>query len=382
MLPQFGIEGQEKLKTASVLLVGAGGLGSPVMLYLAAAGVGTIGIVDFDVVDPTNLHRQIVYKTSDVGRLKTEASKELLLEMNPFISVHEHPFKLTADNALALFEQYDVILDGSDNFATRYLVNDACVLTGKPNVFASIFRFDGQVAIFGAENGPCYRCVFPEPPPPGSVPSCAEGGVLGVLPGIVGTIQAAETLKLITGIGSTLIGKMLLIDVLDLSTKKLSIQKDPECSICGERPSLSALIDYDLFCGVEQPTDQSTTAEPTHTLTNESMFFGSLVPSITVFDLVEKRKSSEEFLLLDVRQAEELSIADIGGTLMPMDQLAHNMDALSAHKDHDIIVMCRTGSRSVYVVEWLQKQGFERVYNLEGGIAAWSRHIDSTIPLY
>lgn len=383
MLPQFGIEGQEKLKAASVLVVGAGGLGSPVLLYLAAAGVGTIGIIDFDTIDESNLHRQVAFKTAHVGRPKAEVAKELLQEMNPFITIVEHPIKLTSENALGLFEQYDVILDGSDNFATRYLVNDACVLTGKPNVYASIFRFDGQVSIFGAENGPCYRCIFPEPPPPGSVPSCAEGGVLGVLPGIIGTIQAAEAIKLIAGVGTPLVGKLLLVDALDFSTKKLSIQKDSECCVCGERPTQNKLIDYDLFCGVSGTSDAPyIAATPPSSSPPDPMFFGPQTPAITVFDLVEKRKSEEPFFLLDVRQAEELSIADIGGTLIPMDALADNMDQLAKHKDHDIVVMCRTGSRSAFVVDWLRNQGFERVYNLEGGIAAWSRHIDSSVPLY
>ena len=386
LLPEFGEEGQERLKQAKVLVVGAGGLGSPSLLYLAASGVGTIGIVDFDVVETNNLHRQVLYNAGDVGQMKVEAAVRNLERLNPAVSIVSHPVSLTSENAIEIISQYDFVLDGTDNFATRYLVNDACVLTHTPNVYASIYRYDGQVSVFCTENGPCYRCVFPEPPPPGSVPSCAEGGVLGVLPGLLGTLQATEAVKWLAGLGESLVGRLLLVDALDMTFKTLKIQADPECVVCGERPTLDKLIDYDLFCGglpaQGVQSEVTETAHINHPLQPDPMFFGPSIPSISVVELQDKKSSNEDFLLLDVRQPEELTIADIGGTLIPMDELPTRLDEVKAFKDRDIIVMCRTGARSAMVVQWLQNQGLERVFNLDGGIAAWSRQIDSSIALY
>ncbi len=386
LLPEFGEEGQERLKQAKVLVVGAGGLGSPSLLYLAASGVGTIGIVDFDVVETNNLHRQVLYNAGDVGQMKVEAAVRNLERLNPAVSIVSHPVRLTSENAIEIISQYDLVLDGTDNFATRYLVNDACVLTHTPNVYASIYRYDGQVSVFCTENGPCYRCVFPEPPPPGSVPSCAEGGVLGVLPGLLGTLQATEAVKWLAGLGESLVGRLLLVDALDMTFKTLKIQADPECVVCGERPTLDKLIDYDLFCGglpaQGVQSEVTETAHINHPLQPDPMFFGPSIPSISVVELQDKKSSNEDFLLLDVRQPEELTIADIGGTLIPMDELPTRLDEVKAFKDRDIIVMCRTGARSAMVVQWLQNQGLERVFNLDGGIAAWSRQIDSSIALY
>lgn len=381
MLPQLGEDGQNRLKNASVLVVGAGGLGSPALIYLAAAGVGTIGIVDFDTVDPSNLHRQIIFESSDVGRTKLDAAKERLSKLNPLVNVRLHPFRLTSDNALDLIGEYDLVLDGTDNFATRYLVNDACILTKTPNVFASIYRFDGQLSIFGDPSGPCYRCVFPEPPPPGSVPSCAEGGVLGVLPGILGTLQATEAIKYLTGMGESLVGRLLLVDALTMTFRNLRIKRDPECVICSERPTQTGLIDYELFCSGSgaHPTKLARPSTPNQ---SDFMFFGSKIPSISVTELKQKKESSEDFLLLDVRRPEEVIIADIGGVIIPMDELPFRMEELSSFREKDIVVMCRSGARSASVVGWLRDQGFEHVYNLDGGILAWSRQIDSTIPLY
>lgn len=381
MLPQLGEEGQNRLKKASVLVVGAGGLGSPALIYLAAAGVGTIGIVDFDTVDPTNLHRQILYTTEDVGRLKLDAAKDRLYSLNPLVNVRLHSGRLTSDNALEIISAYDLVLDGTDNFATRYLVNDACVLTQTPNVFASIYQFDGQISVFGDPNGPCYRCVFPEPPPPGTVPSCAEGGVLGVLPGILGTLQAAEAIKYLTGLGESLVGRLLLVDAFTMTFKNLLIKRDPECAICSERPSLQGLIDYEMFCQGSRldPTELVDTPNPNP---SEFMFFGSQIPSITVLELQQKKESMEDFLLLDVRRADEVQIADIGGVLIPMDELPDRMAEITSYEGKDIVVMCRSGARSASVVQWLQKQGIDRVYNLEGGILAWSRQIDSSVAQY
>jgi molybdopterin/thiamine biosynthesis adenylyltransferase/rhodanese-related sulfurtransferase len=382
LLPQMGEEGQLRLKQASVLVVGAGGLGSPTLTYLAAAGIGRLGIVDFDRVDATNLHRQVLFTSQDVGRKKLDAARDHLAELNPLIQIELHDGRLTSENALDIISRYDLVLDGTDNFATRYLVNDACVLSGKPNVYASIYRFDGQVSVFGAPGGPCYRCVFPEPPPPGSVPSCAEGGVLGVLPGVLGTLQATEAIKYIAGLGEPLTGRLLVVDALSMTFKNLLIHRDPDCAVCGERPTIQALIDYELFCEGSISTEtEFAHAKDLNTRAN-SMFFGPSTPSISVKELQEKKKSNEDFLLLDVRQPEEQQIADIGGTLVPMDQLADRLEDIRSYKGKDIVVMCRTGSRSAFVVDWLQKQGVERVYNLDGGIAAWSRQIDPSVALY
>ena len=387
MLPKLGEKGQNRLKQAKVLVVGAGGLGSPALIYLVAAGVGTVGIVDFDTVDETNLHRQILYGSSDVGKLKLDAAKGHLLDLNPLVQVRLHHGRLTSENALGILEEYDLVLDGTDNFATRYLVNDASVLSKTPNVYASIYRFDGQVSVFGAPDGPCYRCIFPEPPPPGTVPSCAEGGVLGVLPGVVGTLQAAEAIKYIIGMGESLVGRLLLVDALTMTFKNLVIKRDQECVICGERPSVNGLIDYEVFCQGSSPIEAESgdfpnpnpNANPNR---SDSMLYGPQVPSITVHDLQRMKGSEEEFMLLDVRQPHELSIADIGGTLIPMEELAERLPEITSFEGKDVVVMCRSGARSAMAVQWLQSQGIDRVYNLEGGIIAWSQQVDSSVPMY
>lgn len=351
---------------ARVLVVGAGGLGAPVALYLAAAGVGCIGLVDNDVVEISNLQRQVLFGTRDVGRHKVDAAAERLREMNPDVTVVEHRCWLTADNATELISSYDLVVDGTDNFQTRYLVNDVCVWTGRPNVYASIYRFDGQLSIFAAPNGPCYRCVFPEPPPPGSVPSCAEGGVLGVLPGVLGSLQAAEALKWICGVGDPMVGRLLLVDIENGRFRTLNVDPDPDCAVCGHHPTITSPIDYEAFCSPNQ----------------ESMFFSSSVPEISVRELHEKRQSGDDFLLLDVRNPEELTVADIGGQLLPMGELTTRMDELEAWRQKDVVVMCRSGARSAQVVAFLNKQGFDKAVNLKGGILAWSREIDSSIATY
>ena len=381
MLPDFGEKGQSLLKQSKVLVIGAGGLGSPSLLYLVSSGVGTVGIVDYDMVERTNLHRQVLYGDSDIGRAKLDAAKEHLNRLNPNVSIQLHPYRLTSENALETIGGYDLVLDGTDNFATRYLVNDACVLTKTPNVYASIYRYDGQVSIFSTPGGPCYRCVFPEPPPPGAVPSCAEGGVLGVLPGLLGTLQATEAVKWIARVGEPLVGRFLLVDALSMAFKTLKIQRDPTCVVCGDKPTQRGLIDYEQFCEGSN-SSMSEFSDPISTQQESSMFFGPSVPSISVIELQQKQASDEVFFLLDVREPDELTIADIGGTLIPMDALGTRMAEIEAHKDQDIVVMCRSGARSAMVVGWLQKQGFDRVYNLEGGIAAWSRQIDPSIALY
>lgn len=348
ILPEIGEEGQLRLKESSVLIVGAGGLGSPSSMYLAAAGVGRLGLVDFDVVDATNLHRQILYGESNIGTPKLEAAKHRLTDINPHIDVELHATALTSENALALFARYDVILDGTDNFPTRYLVNDACVLAGKPNVYASIFRFDGQVSIFDAKRGPCYRCLYPEPPPPNLVPSCAEGGVLGVLPGIVGTIQATEAIKLITGAGEPLLGRLLLCNALQMTFRQLKLRKDPGCRICGENPTVTKLIDYQEFCS------------PVHE------------KEITPAQLAEKLERKEPLLLLDVREPYEVEMGAIeGSTHIPMQQVPARIDELP--RDQDIVVYCKMGGRSARVQQFLEQEGFTRVRNLAGGIQAWDR---------
>lgn len=392
MLPQLGEEGQLRLKNASVLVVGAGGLGSPVLLYLAAAGVGRIGIVDDDVVDRSNLHRQILFGSSDEGRLKVEAARDRLSDINPLIDLEVYPFRLTSDNAMEIIERYDIVADGTDNFATRYLVNDACVFVGRPNVYASIFRFDGQVSVFGTEGGPCYRCLFPEPPPPGSVPSCAEGGVLGVLPGIVGTLQANEVIKSITSMGETLAGKLLMVDALTMDMRTLRVPRDPECAVCGDRPTQTSLIDYDLFCSSmgskagSEPASGSvgegTAFGGINPPKTKNMFFSPRIPEVSVKQLHSMQQMEEKFLLLDVRQPEELTIADLGGTLVPMGEIASRLSEVAPDRDARIVVMCRSGARSASVVSWMLQQGYTDVNNLAGGIIAWAREIDPSIAVY
>jgi molybdopterin/thiamine biosynthesis adenylyltransferase/rhodanese-related sulfurtransferase/molybdopterin converting factor small subunit len=363
ILPEVGRDGQRALKGAKVLLVGAGGLGSPLGLYLAAAGVGTLGLVDFDVVDVTNLQRQVLYGRSDIGRKKLDAARERLGEINPHVELVPHEVRLASDNALELFAPYDLVVDGTDNFQTRYLVNDACVLSGKPNVYGSIFRFEGQVAVFWGARGPCYRCLFPEPPPPGLVPSCAEGGVLGVLPGIIGCLQANEVLKLILGVGEPLIGRLLLFDALKMRFRELKLRKDPACPICSEHPTQRELIDYDQFCGIPA-------AEP--------------LPEgfdVTVADLKRLRDQGRPFTLLDVRSELEYDIARIdGSTLIPLPELEQRAGELP--RDGLIVAHCHHGGRSTKAVHLLRSLGFANTRNLAGGIDAWSEEIDPTVARY
>ncbi len=362
LLPEVGLEGQRKLKAARVLLVGAGGLGSPAAIYLAAAGVGTLGIVDFDKVDVTNLHRQILHGTSDVGRSKLDSAVSRLRDVNPHVTVEPHETRLTSANALEIIQAYDLVVDGTDNFQTRYLVNDACVLTGRPNVYGSIFRFDGQVSVFCTPQGPCYRCVYPEPPPPGLVPSCAEGGVLGILPGIVGTLQATEAIKLLLGIGEPLIGRLNLVDALGARQRSVKLRKDPTCPACGTR-ELQTLIDYDAFCGLTTPPEESTILE--------------LTPS----ELAAKLARADDFVLIDVREPHEYAIASIpGARLIPLGAFADVIPSLD--RERDLIIHCRSGVRSGTAVRQLQAVGFTRVWNLAGGILRWSDDVDPSVAKY
>lgn len=354
-LPRFGHVGQEALRRASVLIVGAGGLGTPASLYLAAAGVGRIGLVDFDRVDLSNLHRQVLYQTSDVGRLKVDVLAERLRSVNPLIHVESHPVELTADNALDLVNPYDLVADGTDQFASRYLVNDASVLAKTPNVFASVNQFDGQLAVFGGAECPCYRCVFPEPPPPGLVPSCAEGGVLGVLPGLLGVLQATEAIKLLTGLGSPLVGRMLLVNALSMVFREIAIERDPACPICGDHPSIHDLRATSSPCTMP-------------------------IPEITVQELHARSTAGDRPLVVDVRQPEEYAIGNIDGVLIPLGELPNRLDELEAHRnDEQIVMQCRSGGRSGKAVEFLQAQGFTNVVNLKGGILAWSAEIDPSV---
>jgi molybdopterin/thiamine biosynthesis adenylyltransferase/rhodanese-related sulfurtransferase len=365
IMPEVGMEGQLKLKQARVLCIGAGGLGSPLALYLAAAGVGRLGLVDFDVVDFTNLQRQILHGTSDVGRSKLDSAADTLGEINPNVELVRHETRLTSANALELFADYDVVADGTDNFATRYLVNDACVLAGKPNVYGSIFRFEGQASVFATKEGPCYRCLYPEPPPPGLVPSCAEGGVLGVLPGIIGAIQALETIKLILGKGEPLIGRLLLFDALALRFRELKLRKNPECPVCGLHPSVDHLIDYEEFCGI-RGQEVNTVAQ---------------IPEITPNELKEMIDEGRPFRLVDVREPHEYDICRIpGSVLIPLGDVPARMNELDSAQE--IVVHCRSGARSARAVEFLQKAGFTRIHNLKGGILAWSDQVDPSVPKY
>lgn len=365
IMPEVALEGQKKLKAARVLMIGAGGLGSPLGLYLAAAGVGTLGIVDFDIVDESNLQRQILHSSSDVGRPKLESAKESLIAVNPYINVETYETRLSSENALELFEQYDVIVDGTDNFPTRYLVNDACALTGKPNVYASIFRFEGQASIFYADEGPCYRCLYPEPPPPGLVPSCAEGGVLGILPGLLGVIQATETIKLILGKGESMIGRLLLVDALNMKFRELKLKKDPDCPLCGNNPTIHELIDYEEFCGV---------------VPQESVV-GDAEYEITPLELKEKLDRDENIFILDVREPQEWEICNLdNATLIPLGQLPNRMHELDSAED--IVVHCRTGGRSAEAVQLLKNAGFRKIKNLVGGLHQWAVDVDPNMPIY
>jgi molybdopterin/thiamine biosynthesis adenylyltransferase/rhodanese-related sulfurtransferase len=364
IMPEVGMEGQLKIKAAKVLCIGAGGLGSPLALYLGAAGVGTLGIVDFDVVDYTNLQRQIIHSTADVGRKKLDSAADKLKAINPFINIRKFDTRLSSDNAIELFKEFDIIADGTDNFPTRYLVNDACVITGKPNVYGSIFRFEGQASIFATEGGPCYRCLYPEPPPPGLVPSCAEGGVLGILPGLVGVIQATEVIKLILGIGDPLIGRLLLIDALGMSFRQLKLRKNPECPVCGKNPTITELIDYEQFCGIRGEE------APVETVGGE----------MEVEELKRRLDAGDDIYVLDVREPHEYQIANIGGHLIPLGDLPNRVNELDSSRE--IVAHCKMGGRSAKAVTFLRQAGFKKVHNLAGGITAWAERVDPKMPKY
>ncbi len=364
IMPEVGMEGQKKLKQGSVLCVGAGGLGSPLAFYLAAAGIGRMGIVDFDVVDFSNLQRQILHTTHDVGRPKLESAREKLEALNPNVRVETHETRLTSNNALELFEKYDMIADGTDNFPTRYLVNDACVLTGKPNVYGSIFRFEGQASVFATSDGPCYRCLYPEPPPPGLVPSCAEGGVLGILPGLVGLIQATEVIKLLLGKGESLAGRLLLFDALGMKFRELKLRKNPKCPVCGENPSIKELIDYEEFCGIGQEVQEPTGIE-----------------EVTAKELKEELDQGKDIFILDVRNPVEYEICRLDGShLIPLDELLNRLHELDSARE--IVAHCRSGARSAQAIEMLREAGFRKLRNLKGGVLAWSDDVDPTMPKY
>jgi molybdopterin/thiamine biosynthesis adenylyltransferase/rhodanese-related sulfurtransferase len=376
ILPEVGVEGQRKLKAAKVLCVGTGGLGAPLALYLAAAGVGTLGLVDFDTVDASNLQRQIIHATPDVGRLKVDSAANKLNALNPALKVVKHNAMLTSANALEILKDYDVIADGTDNFQTRYLVNDACVLLGKPNAYASIFRFEGQASVFGAPGGPCYRCLYPEPPPPGLVPSCAEGGVLGILPGLLGVVQATEVIKLILGVGEPLVGRLLLADALSMRFRELKLRRNPECPVCGDHPTVTELIDYNQFCGVSgaQESVTETAAKSGGALPQQNG-----IDQISVTELKRRRDAGQEPFVLDVREPWEYQIANIGGKLIPLGELDKHTAELP--KDRTIVTQCKSGGRSQKAAELLKAQGFQ-VENLAGGILGWSAEIDPSIPKY
>ena len=367
ILPEVGMEGQQRLKAARVLCVGTGGLGSPLALYLTAAGIGTLGLVDFDVVDASNLQRQIIHSTKDIGRKKLDSAEEKLKALNPAINIVKHDCMLSSANALDILKDYDIVADGTDNFPTRYLVNDACVLLGKPNAYGSIFRFEGQASVFATEEGPCYRCLYPEPPPPGLVPSCAEGGVLGILPGLVGVIQATEVIKLILGKGAPLIGRLLLVDALNMRFRELKLRKNPECPVCGTNPTVTKLIDYDHFCGIVPETPQE-----------KNMKNG--IPQITVKEFKARRDSGEDIFLLDVREPYEYQIAQIGGTLIPQNDVPSRLAEIP--RDREIVVQCRSGARSQRIAELLKQSGYTQVVNLAGGILAWADEIDAKVQKY
>ena len=371
ILPEVGMEGQRRLKAARVLCVGTGGLGSPLALYLTAAGIGTLGLVDFDVVDSSNLQRQIIHSTKDIGRKKIDSAEEKLTALNPAINIVRHETMLTSANALDILKDYDIVADGTDNFPTRYLVNDACVLLGKPNVYGSIFRFEGQASVFATEAGPCYRCLYPEPPPPGLVPSCAEGGVLGILPGLVGVIQATEVIKLILGKGDSLVGRLLLVDALNMRFRELKLRKNPDCPVCGTNPTVTALIDYEHFCGIVPETPQE-----------KNMKNG--IPQITVKEFKARRDAGadgkKDIFLLDVREPYEYQIAQIGGTLIPQNDVPNRLAEIP--RDREIVVHCRSGARSQRIAELLKQSGYTQVENLAGGILAWSDEIDPSVQKY
>jgi adenylyltransferase/sulfurtransferase len=368
IMPEVGMEGQKRLKASRVLLIGAGGLGSPLGLYLAAAGVGRIGLVDFDVVDFSNLQRQVLHGTPDVGRPKLQSARDRLAAINPEVQVDLYETRLTSANAMQLFEPYDLIIDGTDNFPTRYLVNDACVLLKKTNVYGSIFRFDGQASVFAPGQGPCYRCLYPEPPPPGEVPSCAEGGVLGILPGLIGCVQATEAVKLLLGKGSPLIGRLLLYDALHMSFREFKVRRNPKCPACGDHPTVTKLIDYEQFCGVRgQEAPAPTSADPSS--------------ETTVEELKKRLDQQEKVFILDVRNPEEYQICRIpGSTLIPLPDLPNRLRELDPYRE--MVVHCKSGMRSAKAVALLREQGFRKLKNLTGGIMAWADKVDPSMPKY
>jgi sulfur-carrier protein adenylyltransferase/sulfurtransferase len=367
ILPEVGMEGQRKLKAGRVLCVGTGGLGSPLAFYLAAAGIGTLGLVDFDVVDASNLQRQIIHSTKDIGRKKLDSAAEKLIALNPALNVVKHETMLSSANAMEILKDYDIVADGTDNFPTRYLVNDACVLLGKPNAYGSIFRFEGQASVFATKEGPCYRCLYPEPPPPGLVPSCAEGGVLGILPGLVGVIQATEVIKLILGKGSPLIGRLLLVDALSMRFRELKLRKNPECPVCGENPTVKELIDYQHFCGIVPESKEENAVK-------------NGIPQLSVKELKRRIDAGEDVFVLDVREPYEYQIAQIGGKLIPQNDVPQRLAEIP--RDREIVVQCRSGARSQRIAEFLKQSGYTQVVNLAGGILAWSDEIDPKVQKY
>ena len=367
IIPDVGMKGQKRLKNAKVLCVGAGGLGSPALLYLAAAGVGTLGVIDFDVVDESNLQRQIIHGQSDVGRPKALSARDSIKEVNPYVNVVVHQEALTNDNVMEIFSGYDLIVDGTDNFATRYMVNDACVLLGKPYVWGSIYRFDGQASVFWADYGPCYRCLYPEPPPPGMVPSCAEGGVLGVLCASIGSIQVNEAIKLLTGIGEPLVGRLMIYDALEMSYRSLNIKKDPDCPICGENPTITELIDYDAFCGVVSADAQEAAAGST----------------ITAAELKEMLERSDDVFLIDVREPNEYEIVSIpGSVLIPKDQFLNGSALERLPQDRRIVLHCKSGARSAECLAVVKNAGFSDAVHLGGGVLSWVSTVDPSLPVY
>lgn len=372
LLPEVGVEGQKKLKAAKVLCVGTGGLGAPLAFYLAAAGVGTLGLVDFDVVDESNLQRQIIHSTADVGRPKIDSAADKLHALNPFMNIVKHNTMLTSQNALDIIKDYDIVADGTDNFPTRYLVNDACVLSGhKPNAYASIYRFEGQASVFATEDGPCYRCLYPEPPPPGLVPSCAEGGVLGILPGLLGLIQATEAIKLILGQGEPLIGRLLLVDALGMKFREMKLRKNPDCPVCGTHRTVTKLIDYQQFCGIkpEPKVEAGAALQPQNG-----------VPQIAPVELKKRLDNHEDIFVLDVREPHEYQIVNLGAKLIPLGDLPQRAGELD--KNREIVVHCKSGGRSQKAAEFLTQNGFKKVSNLAGGITRWADDVDKSLPKY
>ena len=370
LLPEIGVEGQKKLLAAKVLVVGAGGLGCPISLYLAAAGVGTIGLVDFDTVDASNLQRQILFTTEDVGKPKVEVAAKRLRALNPDVTVNTYAVALKSDNIMDILKNYDMIIDGTDNFPTRYLTNDAAALQGKPNIYGSIFRFDGQLTVFKTPEGPCYRCLYPEPPPPGEVPSCAEGGVMGAMVGTIGAMQATEAIKLITGVGTSAIGKLVIYNSLDMQFRNLKLRKDPNCPLCGEHPTVKELIDYEMFCGMKV---EETQTKETAVKKDE----------IDALGLKVKMDEKQDFVLVDVREQNEYDMARIPGSiLVPLSQLPNRFHELDKYKGKEIVVHCKMGGRSAKAIAFLKQQGFDNLVNVAGGITGWSDQVDPSVPKY